>query len=280
MNERNRNLLVRIVSALLLLPVVLWLLWAGGLATAALVGVAAAVIASEILGIVGLSLSHPAALVAMAGSAAFSFLAPSLATTWPIALALLAAAPVLAFLLLTLLPPGGDLRAAAPLAAFAALVPAYPGLCLASVVGLRALPHGFGWILVVLAVTWGNDTGGYFVGRALGRHRLYPAVSPSKTWEGFAGGLVFSVLACFIIRWAGFEVLRVVDCFVLGVGAGVLGPLGDLSESMLKRAHGVKDSGRILPGHGGLYDRVDALLFNAPFVLAYAWLLSGPPGGP
>jgi phosphatidate cytidylyltransferase len=279
MNDKNRNLVVRIVSAVVLLPVVLWLLWAGGWATTALVGLASAIVASEILGIVGLPLSHPAAALSLAASALFAWLVPSIAHTWPAVIALLAGAPVFSLLLLTLLPPAGDLKAAAPRAAFTAMVPAYAGLCLAAVTGLRAMPQGFSWICVALAVTWGNDTGAYFAGRGFGRHKLYPAVSPSKTWEGFAGGMVFSVLACFVIRALAGGFLEVQDCFVLGIGSGILGPLGDLSESMLKRAHGVKDSGRILPGHGGLYDRLDALLFNAPFVFVYAWHLSGPPLG-
>ncbi len=276
MKEKNKNLLVRIVSALVLLPVVLWILWSGGLATSALVAFAAGVVAAEILALVGMPLAHPAAMLAVLASASFSFLAADLAATWAYAIALLAAAPPVSLLLATLLPPRGDLRGAAPLAAWTAMVPAYAGLCLAAGVALRALPGGFGWILVVLAVTWGNDTGAYFAGRLLGRHKLYPAVSPSKTWEGFAGGLLFAVLACFVIGAGGFDVLRALDCVLLGVGASILGPLGDLSESMVKRAHGVKDSGRILPGHGGLYDRLDALLFNAPFVLVYAWQLAGP----
>src|SRR5262249_46737224 len=158
------NLAVRIASAVVLLPLVLWLLWLGGWATSILVGIASAIVASELYGMVGLPLLHPAAVLGMAGSAAFSFLLPRMETTWPLLLLLLALAPILSLGLVTISPPGRDLRESAPMAAFAALGPPYAGLCLAAVPALRALPHGFSWIVVVLAVTWGNDTGAYFAG--------------------------------------------------------------------------------------------------------------------
>jgi len=274
MNEKNRNLVVRVISALVLLPAVLGLLWIGGWATVLLVGAASAVVAAEIFGIVGLRLGHPAAIVGMLAAASYAWFAADLEARWPGALAVAAFAPLAGLGLLTLLPPERDLRRAAPAAAFVALVPTYAGLCLSAVVALRALPDRLaaGWILVALVVTWANDTGAYFAGRFFGRRKLYPMVSPNKTWEGFAGGMLASVAGCFLIRAAFFSELSVLDCLVVGGVAGALGPLGDLSESMIKRAYGVKDSGRIIPGHGGLFDRVDALLFNAPWVLAWAHL--------
>lgn len=277
MSEKNKNLLLRVISALVLLPLVLWLLWLGGLPTILLVAIASAIVTSEIYGIVGLRLSHPAAILGMLASASFAFFAADLESRWPGALAVCALAPLFSLALLTLLPPEKDLKKAAPLAAFAALAPTYAGLCLSAVVALRAMPGAAAgaWILVALVVTWGNDTGGYFAGRFLGRHKLYPMVSPAKTWEGFAGGMVASILGCFLVRWLVWQELTPIDCLVVGGVAGILGPVGDLSESMLKRAFGVKDSGKIMPGHGGLYDRVDALLFNAPWVFAYAFMVHG-----
>ncbi|WP_373045588.1 phosphatidate cytidylyltransferase [Vulgatibacter sp.] len=277
MNDKNRNLFLRIASAVVLLPLVLWLLWLGGVATIALVAIASAIVASEILGIAGLRLGHPAALVSMAAAASFAWFAGDLQSRWPGALGVVALAPLLTLALLTLLPPERDLKKAAPLAAFAAMAPTYAGLCLAAIVAMRSFPGtaALAWILVALVVTWGNDTGAYFAGRFLGRHKLYPMVSPAKTWEGFAGGMAASILGCFAIRWLLWPAFTPVDCLVLGGVAGLLGPVGDLSESMLKRAHGVKDSGKIMPGHGGLYDRVDALLFNAPWVYAYAFMVHG-----
>jgi phosphatidate cytidylyltransferase len=99
-------------------------------------------------------------------------------------------------------------------------------------------------------------------------------VSPNKTWEGFAGGFLGSVGGLFIARLV-FPVLRPLDCVVLGLAGGVVGPLGDLCESMLKRAYGAKDSGVLIPGHGGILDRVDALLFNAPLVYVYLMAARG-----
>ena len=118
-----------------------------------------------------------------------------------------------------------------------------------------------------LVITWGNDTAAYFFGRLFGKHRLYPEVSPNKTWEGFAGGFVGAVGFLFIQRQFFFPALTVLDCLVMGGLASVLGPPAICRESMLKRAYAVKDSGRIIPGHGGMLDRIDALIFNAPMVL-------------
>jgi len=140
-------------------------------------------------------------------------------------------------------------------------------------------PEGLQWVISALVITWANDTCAYFAGRLFGRHKLHPAVSPNKTWEGFAGGAFGSVAGMFVARWVAFPALTTVDCIALGLLGAVLGPLGDLCESLLKRAHGVKDSGTLIPGHGGLLDRVDALLFNAPavylYVIAVRALVSG-----
>lgn len=276
MDPKNRNLLVRVLSAVILLPIVLWVIWLGDVPMAILVGVAAAIVASELYGIIGLRLTHPAAIAGMVLATIPSFFALDLAGTWPLILAAMAFAPMVSLSLLTLMPPEKDLTRAAPQAAFAALAPPHVGIGLAAVVALRQLPeNGLAWILIALVVTWGQDTGAYFAGRLFGRHKLYPLVSPNKTWEGFGGGMAAAIAGCFAVRALLFPDLHVVDCLVVGGVAGILGPLGDLSESMLKRAFGVKDSGKIMPGHGGLYDRVDALLFNAPWVLAYAWLTGG-----
>lgn len=134
----------------------------------------------------------------------------------------------------------------------------------------RELAQGRLWFLVVLATTFGNDVCAYFVGRALGKHKLYPAVSPGKTIEGAAGGLAGAVGVLLAVRASIFPGLTVTDCVLIGVPASVLGPLGDLVESLLKRSAGVKDSGQLLPGHGGILDRMDALLFVGAWVYVYA----------
>ncbi|MEZ4465465.1 MAG: phosphatidate cytidylyltransferase [bacterium] len=129
-----------------------------------------------------------------------------------------------------------------------------------------------GWVVVlVMAITFGGDIGGYFAGRFLGRHKLYPTVSPKKTVEGAVGGLALGVGGALLARatFPGLGGLTVVDCLVLGIGGVTFGILGDLVESLIKRACGAKDSGTLIPGHGGLLDRIDALLFAGPFCAFY-----------
>jgi phosphatidate cytidylyltransferase len=129
---------------------------------------------------------------------------------------------------------------------------------------------GAGWVALAIAVTFGNDSGAYFTGRAFGRHKLAPAISPGKTVEGALGGLVASLVVTLIARSLFLPELSLRDCVMIGVPAAIVGPVGDLVESLLKRAAGAKDSGRLLPGHGGILDRIDALLFVGAYVFLYA----------
>jgi phosphatidate cytidylyltransferase len=124
-------------------------------------------------------------------------------------------------------------------------------------------------VIIVLLVAWIADTGGYFAGRFLGKSKLYEAVSPKKTWAGAWGGLAGSVLGVTILKIAHAHWLSWPDVFVIAIIGGVLGQLGDLAESLIKRSVGVKDSGTLLPGHGGILDRIDAVLFIAPYVYIY-----------
>jgi phosphatidate cytidylyltransferase len=142
---------------------------------------------------------------------------------------------------------------------------------LATIVAIRRHEHGLAWLFLVLASSWLGDTGGYFAGKYLGRRPLYPLVSPNKTWEGVFGGITLATVGAFCVRAAGLPELSVIDCLVLGPVLCVLGVVGDLSESLLKRAFQVKDSGTIMPGHGGLLDRIDSVMFVAPAL--YAWLI-------
>lgn len=119
-----------------------------------------------------------------------------------------------------------------------------------------------------------TDTGAYYTGRSLGRHKLAPRISPGKTVEGFVGGLIGAVVAGFLSRLLFFPEIPLLHALVLGLLIGLLGPVGDLAESMLKRGSEVKDSGTLLPGHGGVLDRVDAILFCAPLLYAYARLFA------
>lgn len=146
--------------------------------------------------------------------------------------------------------------------------------CLFSYAGLlRGLDQGVFWIFILAGCTFSADTGAYFVGHWIGKHKLAPRVSPGKTIEGLIGGVLASMLAayvCKLIFWQGFLDR---DALILGALIGLIGPLGDLSESLIKRSVGVKDSGKLIPGHGGLLDRLDAVFFTAPLVYYYAKLV-------
>jgi phosphatidate cytidylyltransferase len=133
---------------------------------------------------------------------------------------------------------------------------------------LRDLESGKEWVLLLVWVTWLGETAAYLVGSAAGRHRLAPMVSPKKTVEGALAQLVVSVLAAVIAQTWFFPVLGLAGAALVGLVLGVSGQIGDLVESALKRSVGTKDTGSLIPGHGGVLDRIDSLLFNTP-VLFY-----------
>ncbi len=143
--------------------------------------------------------------------------------------------------------------------------------CLFSYTGLlRARENGDFWIFLVAGSTFMADTSAYFAGHLFGKHKLAPRVSPGKTIEGLIGGIAGSVIAAFLCRFFFWQDFAFHDCIVLGILIGIVGPLGDLSESLIKRSVGVKDSGELIPGHGGLLDRLDAVLFTAPLIYYYS----------
>jgi len=152
--------------------------------------------------------------------------------------------------------------------------PVYVGGTLAAVALVREFPPTGAWVLLTMVLAWGSDTSAYFVGRKFGKTKLAPRISPKKTLEGSAGGLTASVVGAVIMSFflAG---LGVVDAVALGILAGAAGQAGDLLMSVLKRSSGVKDSGGILPGHGGILDRVDALAFTAPATWAFGHFIAG-----
>jgi phosphatidate cytidylyltransferase len=136
------------------------------------------------------------------------------------------------------------------------------------VIPLRAIPEfGMGAVFTLFFVTWMGDSGAYFIGTVGGKHKLFPRISPRKSIEGLVGGILVSCLAIFVSQfWLSFPFLHSV---ILGVLIGVMGQLGDFFESMLKREMKRKDFGLILPGHGGVLDRFDSLLFTTPVFYYY-----------
>jgi phosphatidate cytidylyltransferase len=148
----------------------------------------------------------------------------------------------------------------------------YLALPLSVIPKLRAFDDGLYWMFLVLVCTWASDTGAYFAGRAFGKRKLLERISPKKTWAGVWGGIVLS-----IVVGAGFAALEIpamplAHGAALGALIAATGVVGDLIESMFKRASGIKDTGGILPGHGGLLDRIDSLLFTVPAAWAYVRL--------
>lgn len=150
---------------------------------------------------------------------------------------------------------------------------AYLGLVGAYLVSLRNLPDGLWWLLISLPAVWVGDSAAYFVGRAYGRHKMAPRLSPKKSWEGYVAGIVGAALAgagLAALYTGAFHQAPTVTAtagLILGLALGLVTPLGDLGVSMLKREMQVKDSGRLLPGHGGALDRTDSWLWAG--VLGY-----------
>jgi phosphatidate cytidylyltransferase len=154
----------------------------------------------------------------------------------------------------------------------------YVGWMLSYWLNLRGLGDGRNWVYLAMLTTFANDTGAYFVGRATGKHKMAPAISPAKTWEGAIGGLVGALVGAAVIA----TVLKLISAdlgapfafrywqiIVLGLLIGLFAQLGDLVESLLKRQMGAKESGSLLPGHGGVLDRFDSLIFVGAVVYYY-----------
>lgn len=166
----------------------------------------------------------------------------------------------------------GDMRTAGMRACAMGFGPLFVGIPLTLLALLRRdLGDGVGpgYVVLTLMFAWLGDTGGYFAGRFLGRHKLYEAVSPKKTVEGAIGGLGGSVCGAVLAHFWFLPTLSLAHAIPLALVAGALGQAGDLGESVLKRSTGVKDSGAIIPGHGGILDRVDALLLTSAVTYLY-----------
>jgi phosphatidate cytidylyltransferase len=153
--------------------------------------------------------------------------------------------------------------------AFALLAFLYIPFMLMHLVQLRLTPFGIQWLFVIMLIVMTNDSAAYYTGCNFGKHRLYPLVSPKKSIEGSVGGLFGSLVGALLAKYTFFPQLTLTDAVVTALVIGVVGQSGDLFESLLKRSFGVKDSGTIIPGHGGILDRLDSILFAAPITYYY-----------
>lgn len=153
--------------------------------------------------------------------------------------------------------------------AFALLAFLYIPCMLMHLIQLRQTTFGIQWIFVIMLIVMTNDSAAYYSGSAFGKHRLYPLVSPKKSIEGAIGGLLGSICGTLLAKFTFFPQLTLLDAVLTALVIGMVGQAGDLFESLLKRSFGVKDSGSIIPGHGGVLDRLDSILFAAPLTYYY-----------
>jgi phosphatidate cytidylyltransferase len=250
------NVVSRVVVAVVALPLVLWLVYLGGWPLFGL-ALVAALIALHELYVMARSL-RPLVLAGYAGAVATLLGAQLGGATWMVGGFMLTL--LLAFLLYGI----ADTRQSGTITMGSTILGvAWIALGLAHLLLLREIPeHGRLAIFTVLLAVFADDTAAYFIGRLVGRHKLAPALSPGKTWEGFVAGTVVAVAVVFFALYdQGF--LTIAESLALGVAIALAGAAGDLFESAIKRDLQVKDSGRLLGGHGGMLDRIDAHLFAA-----------------
>lgn len=268
MSPGTKNLLQRLATAAVVLPPIVWILLRGGWPTAVLIAAATALATFEFyrLAIGSLSLHTALPVLVAALLPLLPHAAPGEAPA--LALALLVVTSVWAW---TSFVFGGDVEGGAARAPLIVQGVVFCALGPFALAALREQPGGEAWVLGVVAATFGNDTFALFGGKLWGRHHLAPKVSPGKTWEGFCAGALGSGLAAVGAHFVWPAVLGWRDVAALALVTAALGPLGDLMKSLLKRSRGVKDAGHLLPGHGGMLDRIDALVVNAPAMWAWVW---------
>lgn len=153
--------------------------------------------------------------------------------------------------------------------AYAILAFIYIPFLLMHLVMLRQTQFGVQWLMVIMLIVMTNDSAAYYTGSTFGKNRLYPLVSPKKSIEGAIGGLAGSICGTLLAKFTFFQQMTITDALVTATVVGMSGQVGDLFESLLKRSFGVKDSGKIFPGHGGVLDRLDSILFAAPVTYYY-----------
>ncbi len=271
----SSNLAMRLLTAAVVAPLLLLLLFAGPIwGWTTLVIVACAIASQEFF-----AMTHPADKLAqgigIVSSIAVSLVIYAFGHDFRVLLTVLFVVPILGALIT--LWRLGDIPSAAFRVTAAIAGPLYIGGLLVTVALLRRDQGDLGprWVLLSLMFSWLADTGGYFVGRFFGKTKLHERVSPKKTVEGFFGSLLGASAGALLAHFWYLPSLPLSHALVLAVVAGGLGQLGDLVESLIKRSTGIKDSGWIVPGHGGLLDRIDALLIVSPILYLYTLWTTG-----
>ena len=268
MTDANKNLFMRLATAAVMVPLLLAMLYVWPPVVFYVLIAAATVVG----GLELFAMTHPDDRVAR-GIGAATCLAVSVALYFfgadaRVLLAILFGVPMIA--VLVPLVRLGDISTAGLRIAGGAFGPLYVGaLTLLALLLRERGADGAGYVVFTLMIAWFSDTFGYFFGRFLGKHKLYPAVSPKKTIEGSLGGLVGSTVGALLAHFVYLRSLPLLHAIGLAIVGGALGQMGDLGESLLKRSTGVKDSGQIVPGHGGILDRIDALLLAVTVVYLY-----------
>jgi phosphatidate cytidylyltransferase len=249
--------LSRLLITVVLVPIVLGAVWLGHWWMFALVAIAAALALHEYW-----LMARPLSPLAPAG---YIGVALALVGAEMSGLDWMLAGVLSVFALAFVLKAISEARAAATAAISATVMGTlWIGGGLGFMILLRAIPdHGRLALVTLLLAVWAGDTFAYFGGRVLGRHKMAPSTSPGKTWEGFVFGTAATIFVAFVSLYKQ-DFLTIRESIVLGVVLALTGPIGDLFESLLKRDAGVKDSGNLLGGHGGMLDRLDAFLFAAP----------------
>jgi len=210
----------------------------------------------------------PAAIVAIAGAVAVVVGADNGLDYWTGALvASIGLALVFIITISTIDDAAGNMLAIVGAVAYVGFLGSY-------LVLVRDLPKGEHWLLLAVLGTWGTDSCAYFVGKAIGRHKMAPRISPGKTWEGTIGALVGGVIIVALLNWPLDLPMTTGQAITLGLLLPPVAVLADLGESMLKRGAGVKDTSELVPGHGGFLDRLDSVLFTVPLVYYFAiWVV-------
>lgn len=260
----KQRLFVGLAGLAIILP---GILWGGVVAIAVLVGIALVVCLDEYA-----RMSAPEHKKLALAILLPLGLAVHLALTWlPEAAPIAMAIGIMASLVVPMIALP-DVDSAARVAVRLGFGLVYTPVMMAPLVWLRREPDGLALVFLVLAVTWLGDTGAYFAGRFAGKTPLFLRVSPKKTREGVVGGAIAAVIGACIVKQVGDVQIAWWVLIPLAAVLDLAGVLGDLAESLLKRAWGVKDSGWIMPGHGGILDRVDALLFTGPLLWGFVLL--------